>query len=808
MCNPLEELEKTLDSTWTSIRDTAAGVVAKATKTVENILKNPMPVITMAAATWVLGPSGLALVSASVAPVLAAGAISASQGGNIGQIAKSSLLAWGGGNFASATGVGDITKYVGSQIGGVTGSMTAAGLNNAFFNSTIAAVGGKDVGQAFGAGFVGGAAGAAAGAAMTSEMGKSFFGDIKDSFGLSDTQMKYIQGATLETSKAALSGQDPTTALSNYIAQNISNYGKKEFTEFLDSAKKSYQSLSSSGETLQSSQDNYDAVKTEYNNKLSEAENLRQSIIQDNAKLESLRNVPEYISYEKQYITSYYRLKDNVKYYGMTKDEYTRALDRYNNAVANKDEVGTQQAATDVDKVATKLQAEANSYEWQNNQLKSLYNDYTKPFVDAVENKKAEIEKKVSDFQKIKSDIETPNQDGTNLAAKFLAASNDLQSKYDQFTTSKQNVDDISKQYITKLADIGSNEGAAQAEAARQEEARQEALAEEARQQAAALEAQRQAEAEAARQAEEARAAAQAEADRQAELARTQRDEEERAKAEELRRMAQEEADKQAAALEAQKQAEAARQAEEEKRKAEEPPPTKEPETPTEETPTTETPLEEPKTEPVTIPGDDGGTATVDPKTGEVTFQDPTEEPWTPPTDLPPADTPTGIDNEGGDLSGGDAFFWDEFYRNIGINPASMKDEPPMSQADIDAIIRGENVPVHTSTGTVNIFKGKVVPTTPAPTTPTTQPTTQPVTQPTNQPTTQPTQQNNPLGMLALLDILGQPQQQQAPQPVEGAKIELMDDIFGTNFFTPRPEPIKKYSSGGEIEALLHLLRS
>ena len=235
-------------------------------------------------------------------------------------------------------------------------------------------------------------------------------------------------------------------------------------------------------------------------------------------------------------------------------------------------------------------------------------------------------------------------------------------------------------------------------------------------------------------------------------------------------------------------------------------------------TPPTNPTTTEPQTEPpVEVPGEGGGTLTVDPKTGGVTVTEPelpnTEPPeeWTPPTDLPPPTTSTGIDNEGADLGGGDVFNLDEFYRSIGIDPSTMKDEPPMSQDDIDAIIRGENVPIETPTGTVNVFKGKVVPTTPAPkpTTPTNQPTTQPVTQPTTQPVAQPAQQNNPLGMLALLDILGQSQQQpQAPQPVQGADIRLMEDIFGTNFITPRPEGTKKYSSGGEIEALLQLLRS
>ena len=89
-------------------------------------------------------------------------------------------------------------------------------------------------------------------------------------------------------------------------------------------------------------------------------------------------------------------------------------------------------------------------------------------------------------------------------------------------------------------------------------------------------------------------------------------------------------------------------------------------------------------------------------------------------------------------------------------------------------------------------------PTTPAPTTP----------KPTPAPTTPAASQQASLQSLLGLMALSQPQQQQTQQPVEGAKVELMEDIFGTNFITPRPEGTKKYSSGGEIEALLHLLRS
>jgi len=76
-------------------------------------------------------------------------------------------------------------------------------------------------------------------------------------------------------------------------------------------------------------------------------------------------------------------------------------------------------------------------------------------------------------------------------------------------------------------------------------------------------------------------------------------------------------------------------------------------------------------------------------------------------------------------------------------------------------------------------------------------------------PTTPAASQQASLQSLLSLMALSQPQQQpQIQQPVEGADVKLMEDIFGTNFTTPRPEGTKKYSSGGEIEALLHLLRS
>jgi hypothetical protein len=137
---------------------------------------------------------------------------------------------------------------------------------------------------------------------------------------------------------------------------------------------------------------------------------------------------------------------------------------------------------------------------------------------------------------------------------------------------------------------------------------------------------------------------------------------------------------------------------------------------------------------------------------------------------------------------------WAELDELAGVPPGTIYTDggTTITQQELQDILNG------TYTNPKQVPKpgaGTNKPTTPNPTTPTT-------------PTTSAASQQASLQSLLGLMALSQPQQQQTQQPVEGAKVELMEDIFGTNFTTPRPEGTKKYSSGGEIEALLHLLRS
>jgi hypothetical protein len=685
MCNPLEEIVKTVDKAWTDTRDAVSNTLNGVGKVVDNVVKNPLPVVTMVAATWALGPAGFAVTSSAAgAAALAAGSIAASQGKNVGQIAQSALLAYGGSNFANYTGAGDLTASIGNSIGGTTGAAAASGLNNAMFNSTVALLGGKDVGQAFGAGFLGGAAGSVAGSAMNSEVGQSFFGNVKESFGLDDSQMKYIQGASQAMGTAAISGQDPQLALTNYVAQNIANIGKTELGKQFTSAKEAF--ITSRLDLEQ------------------EAKNQEQIINTRNALYQEAKPVlDQYTALRSQY-------DDIVNKLNADNDSIQKNRGGYDAAMAAYESDRSNETIDRVNAEAEKLKPYTDSF------------DRNKTTYDQLEIQLKDLNTKLTDYSLRLNGFD--NQ---------IQASNDkITQLSDTFADTAAEFEKTSKQVGTSLVDTATSD-IELAEITRQEEAAREAERVEAeRQNALRIEEER--------QAEEARAAAQAEADRQAEIAR---------------------------------------QAEEEKRKAEEQKP-----------PSVES---ENKPPPVEVPGENGGTLTVNPETGGATVAEPelpdTEPPeeWTPPTDLPPAETPTGIDNEEGDLGGGAAFNQDEFYRSIGIDPASMKDEPPMSQEDIDAIIRGENVPVNTSTGTVNVFKGKVVPTKPAPKPTTPPPTTQPVTP------TVPTDPKNTARDSAISDMLiaalmgGGTNTVQAAQPqtnvVQAAPVFDFRNPFNVGFF-------------------------
>jgi hypothetical protein len=172
-----------------------------------------------------------------------------------------------------------------------------------------------------------------------------------------------------------------------------------------------------------------------------------------------------------------------------------------------------------------------------------------------------------------------------------------------------------------------------------------------------------------------------------------------------------------------------------------------------------------------------------------------------PVTTSPKEEAPADLSKSGVKMPDGSYKTWAELDELAGVPPGTIYTDggTTITQQELQDILNG------TYTNPKQVPKPDAgTPKPPAPT-PAPKPTPVPTTPAPNTPAA--SQQASLQSLLGLM-ALSQPQQQQAPQPVEGAKVELMEDIFGTNFITPRPEGTKKYSSGGEIETLLHLLRS
>jgi len=171
-----------------------------------------------------------------------------------------------------------------------------------------------------------------------------------------------------------------------------------------------------------------------------------------------------------------------------------------------------------------------------------------------------------------------------------------------------------------------------------------------------------------------------------------------------------------------------------------------------------------------------------------------------PVTTSPKEEAPADLSKSGVKMPDGSYKTWAELDELAGVPPGTIYTDggTTITQQELQDILNG------TYTNPKQVPKPDAG--TPKPPTPAPKPTPVPTTP---APTTPAASQQASLQSLLSLMALSQPQQQpQIQQPVQGADVKLMEDIFGTNFTTPRPEGTKKYSSGGEIEALLHLLRS
>jgi hypothetical protein len=132
---------------------------------------------------------------------------------------------------------------------------------------------------------------------------------------------------------------------------------------------------------------------------------------------------------------------------------------------------------------------------------------------------------------------------------------------------------------------------------------------------------------------------------------------------------------------------------------------------------------------------------------------------------------------------------WAELDELAGVPPGTIYTDggTTITQQELQDILNGTYTPKGTTPKPTTPTPTTPKPTTPAPTTPVAQ------------------QQSNPLGMLALLDVLGQQPQQQPAMQDPYAKIKsFQGDLFGEDISTD----FLGAATGGSVDDLLRLLRS
>lgn len=198
MCNPKQEYDNlqktgqdTIDTTTKGVQKVVSGV----NKSVDNILRNPLPTIEVIALTWALGPEGFALATETTAAAIATAAVSAANGGKLEDIALAAATAYAGAQIGSEVttylppGASDTLKQI---VASSSGSAATAALRGGSLNSIIAS----------------GVSGAVS----------SYVSEDLKAAGYTKVDNKLITNATNAATKAILQGKDVGTAISSSIA--------------------------------------------------------------------------------------------------------------------------------------------------------------------------------------------------------------------------------------------------------------------------------------------------------------------------------------------------------------------------------------------------------------------------------------------------------------------------------------------------------------------------------------------------------------------------------------------------------------
>ena len=367
MCDPVQEINNALGE--------GQKIISGVNKTIDNIARNPLPIIETAALIWVLGPEALALdLEASTIAAVSSAAVSAANGGNVEQIALSAGAAYLGSQVGKEAGsaVTPIEQKTLEQMGPqyADTAWLKQVVTSSSASAATTALRGGDLTAILTSGVSGGV-----NSAVTAELKAQ---------GYTQVDQKLISNAADAATRAILSGKDVATAIGSSVASTALSATISGNVGQINKNNELAKDLMSKFDSLKT-----DAQKFYEENKLSDLYQTTQNnyTIAANAK-------KEYDNLLSTYTTKYNYYADQKAQYESTKNDSF-----YNNA--NNTATELNDLAPRVDSVGQTATNAANTYNSIKDNYYSKVNTYTNNYVNPIKDINSQIEGLSTSNQKL-----------------------------------------------------------------------------------------------------------------------------------------------------------------------------------------------------------------------------------------------------------------------------------------------------------------------------------------------------------------------------------------------------------------------
>jgi len=232
MCDLQQEWDNSGGAAINTFERAGQSVISGLNTTIDKIARNPLPVIETIALTYILGPAGLEIASATYAPIIANAAVSAANGGSMDKIALAAVSSMAGNYAAEYAG----SSFNASDYAKTLDVQTAATLSKIVASSSSAAaqtaIQGGDLSKVLAS-------------AVTSSVATTIATNLSKQYNVSDAfTKKLVDNSVSAATKAILSGQNIGTAIGSTVASTYINSGLSKAADEIGSAYKDYQKSS------------------------------------------------------------------------------------------------------------------------------------------------------------------------------------------------------------------------------------------------------------------------------------------------------------------------------------------------------------------------------------------------------------------------------------------------------------------------------------------------------------------------------------------------------------------------------------